>query len=92
LLADWVSNAKSVLEKQGMSVRFNDGGLPKSTSVDLDGDRFVGTISHWQPNVFEFQFNSAKTGDVVVLETLELNTVDEISAYVNKLFESKLSE
>jgi hypothetical protein len=94
LLADWISNtkSKSILEKQGMTAHFNDSGLPKNASLDLDGDQFVGTISYWQPNVFEFQFNSARTGDVVVLETLKLNTVDEISAYVNKLFQSKLIE
>lgn len=90
LLADWVTSAKPVLEKQGMSVRVNDSGLPKCVSVDLDGDRFVGGICHWRPNVFEFQFNSVTTGEVVVLETLELNSVDEISAHIDKLFESKL--
>lgn len=90
LLIDWANGAKSSLEEQGLSVRVIDAESTKGVSVDLDGDRFIGTISHWEPNTFEFQFNSATTGDVILLETVELSSTEEIGSHVMALLQTKL--
>jgi hypothetical protein len=83
MLNDWVEQSKSELEKKGFTVTMSED--TSCTSVDLDGDKFVGTICFWKPNQFEFQFNDCETGDVAILDTIELGSISDISEYFQGL-------
>ena len=84
LLLDWLNSARSGLNQRGYSVQAKAiaGEWQVSISVDIDGPKFVGGICHWPPNLFEFQFNNIDSGDVILLETVNLESVKEISDYV----------
>lgn len=79
MLKDWVELSKSELKKTGFIVTMTEDD--RCTSVDLDGDEFVGTICFWKPNRFEFQFNFCETGEVAVLDTVELGSIGDISKH-----------
>lgn len=83
MLNDWVAQSKSELEKKGFTVTMSEE--TSCTSVDLDGDKFVGTICFWKPNQFEFQFNDCDSGDVAVLDSVELGSINEISEHFQGL-------
>jgi len=83
MLNDWVEISKSELEKKGFRVTMSVDD--SCTSVDLDGDKFVGTICFWKPNQFEFQFNNCDSGDVAVLDSIQLGSINEISEYFQGL-------
>ncbi|MEJ2046411.1 MAG: hypothetical protein P8X74_23730 [Reinekea sp.] len=82
MLNDWVELSKSELEKKGFTVTMSVD--TSCTSVDLDCDKVVGTICFWEPNQFEFQFNYCDSSDVVV-ESVELGSINEISEYFRQL-------
>ncbi len=83
MLSDWVELSKSELEKKGFTVTTSEDN--SCISVNLDGDKFVGTICFWKPNQFEFQFNNCDTGDVAVLDSVELGSINDISEYFQGL-------
>ncbi len=86
LLLDWLDSARTQIESAGIVCRIHDGGSEAAcTAVDLDGDRFVGTISYWAPETFEFQFNDTATGEVAVLQTKNFLETRSLAEYVAEL-------
>lgn len=88
LLNKWLSQSKIELETQGFTVTLSEqeGGC---TSVNIDSDKVIGTICFWEPNQFEFQFNSSETGDVLALESVELSNIASVSEHLSEVM-SKL--
>ena len=84
LLVDWLEIARPGLNQRGYSVKAQGvaGEWQRSISVEIDGSKFVGGICHWPPNLFEFQFHDFESGEVILLETVNLENVKEISDYV----------
>ena len=92
LLSQWLEAARPKLEELDYAVKYHDDGLPnRAVGVDLDSHKFVGTISHWPPKLFEFQFNDCVSGDVVVLETMEFDNLEDLDAYIDKLTKDRLA-
>ncbi len=91
MLFDWLSVAKTSLERQGYSVWVNEAVTSQeSACVNLDGKDFVGGITYWKPDLFEFQFNSFAAGEIILLETVKLGSVGALNAYVMHLLSEKL--
>ena len=84
LLLEWLEFARDRLNQRGYSVKAQAiaGEWQRSISVDIDGPTFVGGICHWPPNLFEFQFNDIDSGDVIFLETVNLENLKDIADYV----------
>ncbi|AEG01801.1 immunity protein TriTu family protein [Methylomonas methanica] len=78
LLNEWASQSRTELEAQGFTVTMPEQE-GRCTSVNIDSDKVIGTICFWEPNQFEFQFNSPKTGDVLALVSVELSNVASVS-------------
>lgn len=86
-----VLNAKrDVLAKDGIVVTFADGYQQGSYSANLDSSKYVGTITFWPENRFEFQFNSCESGDVVIADTKEFQTEADLDAFLVDLVATKL--
>lgn len=81
---------QSILESHGVSISYDDSRSPDSCSANLDSDSYVGTITHWPDSRFEFQFNSCKTGDVVLLETKEISDDVRLAEYIEEIYRTKL--
>ena len=81
LLQEWYDHTHLHLEKKGYALTIAAGPAAHSMSLDIDGDTFVGTICHWSPDVFEFQFNACDSGEVIVLETVRLGSLEKVMAY-----------
>lgn len=60
--------------------------------VACDGARFIGTLTHWAPDLFECQFNSCDSGDVVVLETFHADSVEPLDDAANRRMASLTAE
>lgn len=91
MLLEWAQAAKSTLEDMGYSVCINiPSASLRGVHVDLDSDEFAGRICHWQPDIFEFQFHSMLTGNVILLETVNLSNTDALNAFVIKLLTERL--
>ncbi|MCD4751013.1 MAG: hypothetical protein K8R59_16700 [Thermoanaerobaculales bacterium] len=89
LLLEWLEMAKAELEDSGYVCRVQDPSRSKTcTAVDLDGRRFIGTVSYWPPDKFEFQFNSCDSGEVVVLEIKHFSTRASVASFVRELLHS----
>jgi len=91
LLMHWIDVHHAQLEAYGFRVscrQHTSGGC----SIDLDSSSIVGTIAHWPEKMkFEFQFNSCRTGDVLLIEERYLSDVDELNTYFKELWRTKLS-
>ena len=80
------------LEEFGYSVKDSPTpGKESSYSVDIDGNGYVGTVFFWSDKTFEFQFNSAESGKVAVLETREFTTYSSLKTYLVDLLFNRLS-
>jgi hypothetical protein len=91
LLLKWATEAKPGLERRGYTLEIIKFEKPyPGVYVDLDSEDFVGRISHWQPDVFEFGFLSVLTGKDILLETVNLGSVEELNSYVQELLATKL--
>ncbi len=86
LLLQWFARAEQKLRERGYAPRVREKGFVGS-GIDLDSARFVGSIAHWPPDVFEFQFNSCATGEVVVLVTEKFAEEASLEAFMAKLLE-----
>jgi hypothetical protein len=91
ILQQWVDLNHGELESLGLRVSFPSAGNERCTSVNIDSASFVGTICFWPINMFEFQFNDCKTGDVIVIETAELDSVEVLDTHFRQLWQDKLS-
>lgn len=85
-LLQWFARAEQKLRERGYAPRVREKGFA-SSGIDLDSARFVGTIAYWPPDVFEFQFNSCATGEVVVLVTEKFAEEAALEAFIDKLLE-----
>ena len=86
LLLEWLRLARAQLEEAGFECRVQDRNQSTTcTAVDLDGRRFVGTISHWPPDKFEFQFNACDSGEVAILETKSFSSKASVAKFVKEL-------
>ncbi len=81
LLQEWYDNTRLHLEQKGYALTIAAGPAANSMSLDIDGDTFVGTICYWSPDVFEFQFNACDSGEVIVLETVRLGSLEKVMPY-----------
>jgi len=79
------------LVAKGFAVTYIEGVSRESSGVNLDSERFVGTIAHWPESRFEFQFNRCDTGEVEVLESHEFDSDETLIAYLGKLLFERLS-
>ena len=90
LLINWFKISENDLKDKGFETSVNNESNDLSTSINIDSNMFVGTICFWKPNKFEFQFNDCETGDVILLESLELNNIEAIENHF-KFIETKLN-
>ena len=81
LLKEWYDNTHLYLEQKGYALTIAAGPSAHSMSLDINGATFVGTICYWSPDVFEFQFNACVSGEVIVLETVRLGSLEEVMDY-----------
>jgi len=52
--------------------------------------KYVGTITHWPESSYEMQFNSCSTGEVVILETKNINRYVELENYLKEMLSDRL--
>jgi len=89
-LKDVLNAKRDLLANNKVKVSFTDGQQEGSYSANLDSTKYVGTITYWPDSRFEFQFNSCKSGDVVILDTKEFQTESELATFIEDLFATKL--
>lgn len=87
-----IEDSREFLTRHGVVVTYDATGLPRSCSANLDSDELVGTITHWPTTRFEFQFNNACSGEVVVLEEIETEAVSDVSALIRDLYTDRRHE
>ena len=58
---------------------------PESFSANFDGAAYVGTLTCWSNGQCEMQFNSCKSGAVVVLETEQVFTEIQLSRFIDEM-------
>lgn len=83
-LEKWVEITRGELEEKGYSIEYRNHDQQQS-SVDIDGSRFIGTITHWPDDLYEIQFNDVLSGEVVVLETARLENVEHLTVRLRLL-------
>lgn len=86
----WSKAVSNDLDARGINVTIVNGHQPESYSINLDSDRFVGTICFWPGNNFEIQFNDCHSGEVILLETASFDVPEELQEYLNQLIFEKL--
>jgi len=87
LLVEWLNTTKNELESRRFVVTLNNDEAGTCTSVDVDSERFIATICFWEQNRFEFQLTDCDSGEVRCIETVELNSVAEVSTFFNAFLE-----
>lgn len=92
VLTQWVDTARIYLEAKKFVISFPAEESNRCVSVNLDSPKVVGTITHWPDHEFEFQFNDASTGNVLVLETTALTSTQQLDVYFKRLCEERLEE
>ncbi len=91
LLLQWFEAARPRIERLGYTATYKDAIAPNScVSVNLDGKEYLGSICHWLPDLFEFQFHDTSSGEVVVLETLHFDNVETLGKHVDSVIDDKL--
>lgn len=91
LLFKWATEAKPDLERRGYSLVIVKSDIPyPGIYVDLDSEDFVGRVCHWQPDLFEFHFLRVPDGKDILLETVNLGSLEELNAYVQELLATRL--
>ena len=86
-----VQPLESRLSADGITVTYKDAGHGTASGVDLDSEKFVGTIMYWPESLFEFQFNRCDNGEVEVLETQEFGSDERLTAYLEELLFKRLA-
>lgn len=74
------------------SVTYDDTLLPRSCCANLDSARYIGTITHWPKTLYEFQFNDASSGAVVLLETHDFDDMIDAANYIKEILENHLTQ
>ena len=74
-----------ILKSEGITLSYDDTRWPSSHCAFLDSASHIGTITFWPKALFEFQFNSTLSGDVVLLETHEFPEEDDLVEYLTKV-------
>ena len=90
LLSQWITQNRSTLEARGFVITLKKQHVGGCYGVDLGSSTVVGSIAYWPPELFEFQFNSCATGDVVVLETCSLASIQDLNSFFDALQQEKL--
>ena len=80
-LQDWLQIAIPELVDRGFRVSEISEHRGTSFSVDVEGTEIMGRLTYWPDDQFEFQFHSAKSGDVVLLESPNLTNTLELQDY-----------
>lgn len=86
-----MQSLESRLSANSTAVTYSESLHGGSTGVNLDSEKFVGTITYWPESLFEFQFNRCDTGEVEVLETHEFDSDESLTAYLETLLFERLS-
>ncbi len=83
VIDDWLKNYSQDIKDKGFVVSSpNNEAGDTATSFNIDSEEIVGTVSFWEPNIYEVQFNSCKSGEVVFLDTNEINNVVDLNSYI----------
>lgn len=90
VLNSWIDLSKSKITELGFTITTESSRNDSSMSVNIDGDKYIGTICFWAPDVIEIQFNDCLTGEVVYLKTENVKSVDNLSQMISVAFK-KLS-
>jgi hypothetical protein len=91
LLSKWIGKRRTELEAYGFQVTLTEPHAGGSHSVNIDSPFIIGTITYWPDDRFEFQFNSCKTGDVLLIEEKSLSSIGDLDVYFEELRREKLS-
>lgn len=90
-LRNCLATHEDLIDEKGYKVSIVNSDRNDGYAANLDGNRYVGTIGYWQRNnLFEIQFNSCDSGDVILLETNEFQTELELSKYIETLLRNRL--
>lgn len=90
LLKIVLESLSSFLESYGFTVSFVENNPAGVYSANIDGKKYIGTVTYWPDSRFEFQFNSCNSGDVTVLETKEISIAQDLELYIRELVTKKL--
>jgi hypothetical protein len=91
MLEDVLEAKSEFLVRYGIKVSFR-APCYGSCGADLDSSQYVGGITYWpERSLFEFQFNSCKSGDVIILETKEFYAKEELADFIEDLITTQLS-
>jgi hypothetical protein len=86
LLGEVLEKKRELFQTRGFRVSLPPQ-TPGSFSVNFDSAAHVGTLTYWSSGQCEVQFNSCKTGAVVLLETRRLETEMQLSSFIDEIFE-----
>ncbi|EGW21447.1 hypothetical protein [Methylobacter tundripaludum] len=91
MLKDALEVKDELLVRYGIKVSFR-APCYGSCGADLESSQYVGGITYWpEKSLFEFQFNSCKSGDVIILDTKEFHAKEELAAFIEDLITTQLS-
>ena len=86
----FLAENKEYLEGLQYSVDFDGAQMPRSCSVAINSDKYIGTITYWPESTYEVQFNSCASGDVVILETKEFEGYIELDGFLKEIMSTRL--
>ncbi len=81
-----------LLHSLGIRQTIRDEPQAGSYSVDLDSTKYVGGIMYWPSGLYEFQFNSCESGNVILLETKSFSSKQELANFIEDLLLNRLPE
>lgn len=81
LVTDWTE----AQPWEGAKVEFRLDTSGKTLSAALDCDMYRGSICHWPPSLFEFQFLDRNGGQVLLLETHTFEKDSDLLRYLEEL-------
>lgn len=90
-LKRWLESEEKRLVENGINTSAISGHSFGAFSLNLDSKKFVGTITFWPKNKYEFQFNDCDTGQVILLESKSFDDFESLDDYLSELLDKRLS-
>ncbi|MBK9585480.1 MAG: hypothetical protein KA176_11610 [Alphaproteobacteria bacterium] len=75
-----------------LKVNYVEGKISDSYSLNIDSKEFIGSITFWPSNNYEFHFISCATGKNVILEEKILLSEVELKEFLKNTILKKLLE
>lgn len=85
ILKEWLDLNSEELKELDFMLKVKPSVKGGATVVHIDGDWFAGSICFWEPDVVEFDFLGIKRGSNNLIETFNLDSLDQIDANFWKL-------